>query len=253
MVQYRKLGSVDRKVLKQDSPMLAPMLGMKNFIEKIHALGFKFGLYTDIGEKACHHPFTGSFPYYQQDANTFADWGVDYVKFDGCDLPAGYTPEQLTCNMSDALANTGKDIWLNFHCWHQESCATCGNSFRKSSQVCVVCAMRNRLVIGVSQHWRHGGSVVFSELYDTYCLFNDELCTVLISTTVPGLGVGPDHHDEWSSTSGIIDLLRDKRMPFWGPNPTDGWPDPDFVFTGGEGCGQHSAPGQRCPGQTDDE
>ena len=58
--------------------------GMPQFISKVHDLGFKFGLYTDIGEDGCHHPFVGSWPDYQCDANTFAQWEVDYVKFDGC-------------------------------------------------------------------------------------------------------------------------------------------------------------------------
>ena len=39
--------------------------------------------YTDIGELACHSPYVGSYNHYQQDSNTFAEWGVDYVKFDG--------------------------------------------------------------------------------------------------------------------------------------------------------------------------
>ena len=56
---------------------------MAPFIAEIHKLGFKFGLYTDIGEKACHSPYVGSYNHYQQDSNTFAEWGVDYIKFDG--------------------------------------------------------------------------------------------------------------------------------------------------------------------------
>jgi len=44
------------------------------------------------------------------------------------------------------------------------------------------------------------------------------------------------------------------RQPFWGENPKYGWPDADFVFTGGQGCGGDAGPaGQRCPGQTDTE
>ena len=39
-----------------------------------------------------------------------------------------------------------------------------------------------------------------------------------------------------------------KRQPFWGPNPEYGWPDLDFVYTGGEGCGDHSPPGVVCFG-----
>ena len=104
--------------------------GMPAFIAKIHAMGFKFGLYTDIGTMGCHHPFVGSWPDYQRDADTFAKWKVDYVKFDGCKPPEGMDVGALTCNMSQALNNTGRDMWLNFHCWHDERCAQCGNSFR---------------------------------------------------------------------------------------------------------------------------
>jgi alpha-galactosidase len=61
--------------------------GMPAFIAKIHALGFKFGLYTDIGPDGCHHPFAGSYGHYKDDAKTFQDWAVDYVKFDGEFIP----------------------------------------------------------------------------------------------------------------------------------------------------------------------
>lgn len=177
--------------------------GMPAFIAKIHAMGFQFGLYTDIGTAGCHAPFVGSWPDYQKDANTFASWNVDYVKFDGCDQPrVAMNASTLTCNMSHALNNTGRDMWLNFHCWHDEACAECGNSFR---------------------------------------IYND-------------------HHDVWasggSSTTSVIKFLQNNRQDYWGADPTFGWPDPDFIYTGGQGCapkGQHSAPGVRCPGQTETE
>ena len=61
------------------------------------------------------------YGYYQQDADTFAKWKVDYVKFDGCDQPEGHTAKELTCNMSEALLKTGTDFWFNFHCWQVSS------------------------------------------------------------------------------------------------------------------------------------
>lgn len=66
--------------------------------------------YTDIGQEACHHPFVGSYGYYAQDAETFADWEVDYVKFDGCDQPPNTSAQNLTCEMSNALNNTGRAV-----------------------------------------------------------------------------------------------------------------------------------------------
>ena len=52
---------------------------------QIHSKGIKFGLYGDVGTKTCAgHP--GSQDHYQKDAQTFADWGVDMLKFDGCNI-----------------------------------------------------------------------------------------------------------------------------------------------------------------------
>ena len=41
--------------------------------------------YTSVGVKTCHHGWSpGSFGHYQQDADLFASWGIDYVKMDWC-------------------------------------------------------------------------------------------------------------------------------------------------------------------------
>ena len=57
---------------------------------QIHSKGLKYGIYEDIGTKTCAG-FPGSLFYLQLDAQTFADWTVDYLKFDGCNFdPHGY-------------------------------------------------------------------------------------------------------------------------------------------------------------------
>lgn len=63
------------------------------FLTKVHSKKLKFGIYEDFGKKTCGG-YPGSEFYMQTDAETFADWGVDYLKFDGCnsnlyDFPAG--------------------------------------------------------------------------------------------------------------------------------------------------------------------
>lgn len=64
----------------------------------------------------------------------------------------------------------------------------------------------------------------------------------------------------------VIGYMR-RRQEWWGANPgssnstahSKGWPDPDFVFTGGQGCGgtppavPGAHAGARCPGQTETE
>lgn len=72
----------------------------------VHSLGLKLGIYTGIGTRTCQG-LTGSAGHYQQDAQTFHDWGVDFVKVDECGgLPTGTTNAEL---ISD-FRQFGQDI-----------------------------------------------------------------------------------------------------------------------------------------------
>ncbi|XP_053688227.1 alpha-N-acetylgalactosaminidase [Sabethes cyaneus] len=57
--------------------------GMKYLADYIHSKGLKFGLYQDIGTKTCAG-YPGMKDYFEIDAQTFADWDVDFIKIDGC-------------------------------------------------------------------------------------------------------------------------------------------------------------------------
>jgi len=57
--------------------------GMKVLADYIHSKGLKFGIYTAPGEGTCYG-CTGSLGHEAIDVATFADWGVDYIKLDGC-------------------------------------------------------------------------------------------------------------------------------------------------------------------------
>eukprot|EP01090_Pellita_catalonica_P015504 TRINITY_DN421_c0_g1_i1.p1 TRINITY_DN421_c0_g1~~TRINITY_DN421_c0_g1_i1.p1 ORF type:complete len:410 (+),score=50.57 TRINITY_DN421_c0_g1_i1:77-1306(+) len=91
--------------------------GMKNLADYVHKLDLKLGLYTDAGEHTCRDNRPGSWPHYQQDAWTYADWGVDYVKMDWCNHPGGHTAQELYKMMSDALNATGQEIFFNMCEW----------------------------------------------------------------------------------------------------------------------------------------
>ena len=51
----------------------------------VRSRGLKLGIYSDVGTKTCAG-YPGSFGHYDVDARTFADWGIDYLKFDTCSL-----------------------------------------------------------------------------------------------------------------------------------------------------------------------
>jgi alpha-galactosidase len=70
--------------------------GIAWLADQIHALGLRFGLYTAIGTRTCQS-LPGSWGHYDQDARSFASWGVDFVKVDLCGgLPESTTLAALT-------------------------------------------------------------------------------------------------------------------------------------------------------------
>jgi alpha-galactosidase len=56
---------------------------MKALADYVHARGLKIGIYSSPGPKTCGG-YAGSYGHEQQDANTYAKWGIDYLKYDLC-------------------------------------------------------------------------------------------------------------------------------------------------------------------------
>ena len=56
---------------------------MKALADYVHSKGLKLGIYSSPGPKTCAG-YPGSYGHEQQDANTYAKWGVDYLKYDLC-------------------------------------------------------------------------------------------------------------------------------------------------------------------------
>merc|ERR1712048_1178125 len=82
--------------------------GMKALGDYMHSKGVKFGTYSDEGTKTCGG-FPGTKDHEVDDANTFASWGVDYLKLDGCNNnQAGYVSGYPAAGA--ALQATGRNI-----------------------------------------------------------------------------------------------------------------------------------------------
>src|SRR5215469_10133480 len=58
---------------------------MKALADYVHSKGLKLGIYSSPGPKTCAG-YAGSYGHEQQDANTYAAWGVDFLKYDLCGL-----------------------------------------------------------------------------------------------------------------------------------------------------------------------
>ncbi len=90
--------------------------GMKALSDYIHGKGLKFGMYSCVGTHTCAG-YPGSFEHEFQDAALFAEWGVDYLKYDYCFKPRHISGELLYKRMSLALTNCGRDILFSACNW----------------------------------------------------------------------------------------------------------------------------------------
>jgi alpha-galactosidase len=88
--------------------------GIKALSDAIHALGLKFGMYSDRGTKTCGG-FPGSQGFESQDAKQFASWGVDYLKYDNCNATLDEKTQYQT--MQSALAKLERPIVFSVCSW----------------------------------------------------------------------------------------------------------------------------------------
>jgi alpha-galactosidase len=112
--------------------------GIPALVAYIHEKGLKAGIYTDVGPKTCAG-YEGSFGHEEQDARTFATWGIDLVEEDFCFKPVGYTGAELYTRMRDAIAHTGRPMLFYICNWGHELAWTwapkIGNVWRSTQDV----------------------------------------------------------------------------------------------------------------------
>ena len=111
--------------------------GIASLASYVHGKGLKFGIYSAPNTGTCQglygNPsmpsvYVGSLGHEQQDARSFAAWGVDYLKYDDCGGPlSGFAP------MRDALRATGRPIVYSINPYNGNTCdptgahtSTCG-------------------------------------------------------------------------------------------------------------------------------
>ncbi|CAN0926625.1 unnamed protein product [Linum grandiflorum] len=140
--------------------------GIKALADYVHAKGLKLGIYSDAGSQTCSTLMPGSLGHEEQDAKTFASWGVDYLKYDNCNddgtspkirymvttfllhkdemnvvMEIKYVVGELHRYpvMSRALLNSGRPIFFSLCEWGREDPATwagsIGNSWRTTGDI----------------------------------------------------------------------------------------------------------------------
>ena len=91
--------------------------GMKYLADYMHSKGLKLGIYSCAGDKTCGKCF-GGYQHEEIDAKTYAEWGIDLLKYDYCFAPWGRkAAEERYAKMGTALKNSGRSIVFSVCEW----------------------------------------------------------------------------------------------------------------------------------------
>jgi len=111
--------------------------GIKHLADYVHSKGLKFGLYNCAGTKTCGG-YPGSRGHEYQDALKYAEWDVDYLKYDWCNTD-NLDPAEAYKTMRDALFAAGRPVlfsiceWGNSNPW--EWAGEVGHSWRTTGDI----------------------------------------------------------------------------------------------------------------------
>lgn len=114
--------------------------GIKALADYVHSKGLKFGIYSDAGRKTCGGR-PGSFGHEYQDAITYANWGIDYLKYDWCETE-NINPIGAYTLMRDALREAGRPIFFSMCEWGNSKpwtwASEVGHSWRTTGDIAMV-------------------------------------------------------------------------------------------------------------------
>jgi len=113
--------------------------GIRALSDYVHSLGLKFGLYSSAGQLTCAG-FPAGMGHEARDAARYAEWGVDYLKYDNCHS-GGVPPRVRFAAMSEALNATGRPIVFSMCEWGVDGpwegwAAPLANTWRTTPDIC---------------------------------------------------------------------------------------------------------------------
>eukprot|EP01039_Chlorochromonas_danica_P008549 gene8549-9422_t len=134
--------------------------GLQALGEYLHSKGLKFGIYSSAGFRTCQG-YPASLGVEAVDAQAYADWGVDYLKYDNCYQDHG-VPQSRYSAMANALEGVDREIFYSLCEWGRENVAAWASrigaqSWRISGDIRDKwSSIKSRAEIGASL-WRYSG------------------------------------------------------------------------------------------------
>ena len=142
--------------------------GMKAVADALHEMGFKFGMYGCAGTLT-GDGYPGSFDHEYVDAATFAEWGVDFLKYDYCFHSNLIHGRYLYRRMGLALKNCGRDILFSACTWGNDDTAkwireTGANMWRSTPDVFDTWESVKKIIDAQSNILPYGGAGCFNDM-----------------------------------------------------------------------------------------
>lgn len=142
--------------------------GMKAVADYVHSKGLKFGMYSCAGNLTCGG-YPGSFEHEFTDAETFAAWGVDFLKYDYCYHSNIIHGKYLYRRMGLALKNCGRDILFSACTWGADNTAewireTGANMWRSTGDIFDTWESVKKLTERQDEILPYGGAGCFNDM-----------------------------------------------------------------------------------------
>jgi alpha-galactosidase len=181
---------------------------MKGLADYVHGLGLKIGLYSSPGPWTCGG-CTGSFGHELQDAQTYAEWGVDYLKYDWCSY--------------EEIADSKNNSVTNYLQWGKGATEQAVASYPYQLMGRYLRDQNRDIVFSLCQYgmndvWKWGDSVGGNSWRTTGDIVD------LWDNTDAG----------WQDSVSGIGFDQDKTAPYARPG---NWNDPDMLVVGEVGWG----------------
>ncbi|KAL6873004.1 glycoside hydrolase family 27 protein [Trichoderma novae-zelandiae] len=180
--------------------------GIDGLADKVHDLGLKLGIYSTAGTATCAG-YPASLGYEEVDAADFANWGVDYLKYDNCNVPTEWQDQYVACNQ-DAV-QTGPNGTCTTAL--EPNLAPPGYDWSTSKSAERFNAMRDALA-------NQSREIVLS-----LCIWGEADVFSWGNSTGISWRMSGDISPEWSSVTHIINMNSFKMnyVGFWGHNDAD--------------------------------
>jgi len=194
-----------RGKLRDEAGNIVPnsrFVDMKGLADYVHDIGLKIGLYSSPGPWTCGS-CVGSYGYEKLDAESYAKWGFDYLKYDWCSYGnvINGLPDNDPYKVTSLSYNGGGELNTAI-----KPFKVMGEFLRQQPRDIIFSVCQ----YGMSDVWKWGGSVGGNSWRTTN-----------------------DITDTWVSVKNIA-LDQDKSAPYAKPG---NWNDPDMLVVGNVGWG----------------